>query len=107
MGRKAASASARMDRKLVRGPGHKPPGQARRSARTAGVRQTARAAAGHRDQPLNRGQSAGHAGTRTTSVTGPQVTDDIPESAAVLDRELDAIEVYLGTLLEEALGRLD
>ena len=40
-------------------------------------------------------------------MSGPDVTDDFPEFAAVLDRELDAIEVYLGASLDEMLRRPD
>jgi hypothetical protein len=40
-------------------------------------------------------------------MSGPEVTDDLPEFTAVLDRELDAIEVYLGASLDEILRRSD
>lgn len=42
-----------------------------------------------------------------TNITGPEVTDDFPEFAAVLDRELDAIEAHLGACLDEMLGGMD
>jgi hypothetical protein len=38
---------------------------------------------------------------------GPDITDDLPEFVAVLDRELDAIEAYLAAALEEMFGCLD
>ena len=42
------------------------------------------------------------AGPRATS--GPGITDDFPEFVAVLDRELEAIEAYLGACLNAMLG---
>ena len=42
-----------------------------------------------------------------TNITGLEVTDDFPEFAAVLDRELDAIEAHLGACLDEMLGGMD
>jgi hypothetical protein len=95
MGRKVASTSARVYRKLVRELWH-----TRRSARTAARQGLAHA-------PRNRGgQSLGRsllgAGSKATDVT-----DDFPEFVAVLDRELEAIEVYLGACLNEMLGDTD
>ena len=104
MGRKAASISTRVDRKLVRGLGYAPP-----SARMAHLRQVAHAARGHSDRSHDRDLSAGPIGPIgpiATTFTDPEVTDDLPKFAAVLNRELDAIETYLGASLEEMLGQL-
>jgi hypothetical protein len=95
MGRKAASTSTRVDRPLVREPGH-----TRRSARTADRQRLAHASRSRGGQPLDR--SLLGAGT-----IGPDVTDDFPEFVVVLDRELDAIEAYLGACLNEMLGGTD
>jgi hypothetical protein len=46
-------------------------------------------------------------GAKVTNITGPEVTDDFREFAAVLDRELDAIEAYLGACLDEMLGGMN
>jgi hypothetical protein len=35
---------------------------------------------------------------------GPIVVDDFPQEITITRRELDVIETYLGTLLDEALG---
>ena len=56
----------------------------------------AHAARGHGDQLLDRGRSAAPVGPNATDIAARQVTDDFPEFVAVLDRELDAIETYLG-----------
>jgi hypothetical protein len=101
MGRKAASISTRVDRKLVRGLGHASP-----SAKTAHLRQVDQAARGDSDRSHDRDVSAGPTCPITTNFTDPEITDNLPKFAAVLDRELDAIETYLGALLEEMLGRL-
>ncbi len=101
MGQKTAATSARVDRKLSRDLG------TRSSASTAARRRAAHAAKSLGDQSLDRGRSARPAGPQATSITGPQVTDDFPEFAAVLDRELDAIEAYLGAYLDEVLGGMD
>ena len=102
MARKAASISARVPPNLVR-----KPGQTRRSARTADRRRAAHAARGHGDQLVDRGRSAAPAGPNATNNAARQVTDDFPKSVAVLDRELDAIETYLGACLNEMLGGTD
>lgn len=102
MGQKTAATSARVDRKLSR-----ELGRTRGSARTAARRRAAHAAKSLGDQSLDRGRSARPAGPQATSITGPEVTDDFPEFAAVLDRELDAIEAYLGACLDEVLGGMD
>lgn len=102
MGRKAASTSGVLDRKLAREPGH-----VRRLAGRSRPRQATRNARGHRDQSLDKGLSAGRAGSRTTNIPSPEVSDDFPDFAAVLDRELDAIEAYLGACLDEMLGGMD
>ena len=46
----------------------------------------------------------GPAGVRVADTTALKVTDDFPEIPAVLDRELGAIETFLGALLDEMLG---
>ncbi len=102
MARKTASTTAVLGRTLVREPGH-----TRRSARTSRLRQTTRTARRHCDHSRDRGQSAGHVGPRTPNITGPEVSDDFPDFAAVAEHELDAIEAYLGASLEEVLGGLD
>jgi hypothetical protein len=70
----------------------------------AHLRQVAQAARGHSDRSHDRDLSAGPIGPIATNFTDPEVTDDLPEFAAVLDRELDAIETHLGGSLEEMLG---
>jgi len=37
--------------------------------------------------------------------TNPHVVDGFPQAIPVLERELDAIETYLGALVEQMLGR--
>jgi hypothetical protein len=37
--------------------------------------------------------------------TCPQLIDDFPRPIPVLERELDAIEMYLGTLIDRMLQR--
>jgi hypothetical protein len=37
--------------------------------------------------------------------TNPHVVDDLPQATRVVERELDAIETYLGLLLDEILGQ--
>jgi len=102
MERKAAATSARVvERKPVRGLGH-----TRRSSGTTRLQQADHASSGDSYQSLDKDQSAGPIGPISTNITGPEVTDDLPELAAVLDRELDAIEAYLGASLEEMLGQL-
>jgi hypothetical protein len=98
MGRKAASTSTRVHRQLVREPGH-----TRQSARTADRQRLAHAPRSRGGQSLDR--SLFGAGTKAT--IGPGVTDDFPEFVVVLDRELDAIEAYLGACLNEMLGGTD
>jgi hypothetical protein len=100
MGRKAASSSAVLHRRLIDEPEH-----TRRSVRTRRLLQTTRAAKAHRDQPRGGGKPAGPTGPKV--VVGPGIIDDFPEFAAVLERELDAIEIYLGASLDEVLGRPD
>jgi hypothetical protein len=46
-------------------------------------------------------------GAGTKATIGPDVSDDFPEFVVVLDRELDAIEAYLGACLNEMLGGTD
>ena len=70
-------------------------------------RRATHAARGHGDQLLDRGRSAAPDGPNATDIAARQVTDDFPESVAVLDSELDAIETYLGASLEEMLEGLD
>jgi hypothetical protein len=88
MGQKATAISGVFDRKFVREPGH-----ARRSVRTTD------SAKNHGDQFLDKGRSA--------RPNVPEVIDDLPECAAVLNRELDAIEAYLGAYLDQMLGDVD
>jgi hypothetical protein len=52
-------------------------------------------------------QLAGPASSKATCNTNPEVIVDFPEFAGVLDRELDAIETYLGASLDELLGSMD
>ena len=92
MGRKAASTSTRVNRPLVR-----EPGRTRRSARTA---HTPRSRDG---RMLDR--SLLGAGPKATD--GPRITNDFPEFVAVRDRELEAIEAYLGACLDAMLGGTD
>jgi hypothetical protein len=40
---------------------------------------------------------------RAVTGHGPEVVDDFPEIMPVLQRELDIIETYLGSLLDELL----
>jgi len=97
----AASTSTRVDRKLVRGLGH-----ARASGRTAHLGQVAQAGRGLSDRSHDRDLSAGPIGPIAPNFTDPEVIDNLPKFPAVPDRELDAIETYLGASLEEILGRL-
>jgi hypothetical protein len=101
MGRKAALNSAVLDRKLVRGPGHLP-----RPARTADRGHAAHAGRRRGAQSGSRGQLFGPTGRKATNNGNPKVIVDFPEFAAVLDRELDAIEAYLGASLDEVLGSM-
>jgi hypothetical protein len=96
-----ALSSAVLDRKLVRGPGH-----LLRPARTADRGQAAHAGRRRGAQPRGRGQFAGPAGRKGTDNSNPEVIVDLPEFPAVLDRELDAIEAYLGASLDEVLGNM-
>ena len=100
MGRKSASTSAVLDRKLVRGPGHMP-----RPAQPADRRHGAHAGRRRGAQSGDRGQLAGPAGPKAAN-NDPEVIVDFPEFAGVLDRELDAIESYLGAFLDELLGSM-
>ena len=100
MGRKSASTSAVLDRKLVGGPGHMP-----RLAHAADRRHSAYAARYRGAQSGERGQLAGPVGAKASH--NPEVIVDFPEFAGVLDRELDAIESYLGAFLDELLGSMD
>jgi hypothetical protein len=101
MRQKVASTSQRAHRKLDRSLG-----KTRRSAKMADRRGLATAPRGGADQFFGRARAAGPAGSKPNSMSGPDVTDDLPEFAAALDRELDAIETYLGASLDEMLGRL-
>jgi hypothetical protein len=78
-----------------------------RPARTTDRRHAAQAARGRSAQPRERGQFAGPAGRKATNNSNPEVIVDFPEFPAVLDRELDAIEAYLGASLDEVLGSVD
>jgi hypothetical protein len=100
VGRKAVSPSAVVARKPAHAPGH-----TRRYTRTDDRRRAAGRGLGA--QSADKGQSAWPAGATATNIAGPKVTDDFPEFAAVLDRELDAIETYLGARLDEMLGGMD
>ena len=100
MGRKVASTSAVLDRKLVRGPRHLP-----RPARTADRGHAAHAGRRRGAPSGGRGQLFGPAGRKATT-NNPEVIVDLAEFAAVLDRELDAIEAYLGASLDEVLGSM-
>jgi hypothetical protein len=93
MARKAVSISARVDRKFVLGPKH-----ARRSAKTASLREV-----GHAARSRNRGLTA-PVGFKLSKIL--QVTDDFPVLIPVVDRELDIIETYLGACLEQLLEPL-
>ncbi len=96
-----ALSSAVLDRKLVRGPGPIRP------ARTTDRRHAAQAARGRSAQSHERGQFAGPAGRKATNNSNPEVIVDFPEFPGVLDRELDAIEAYLGASLDEVLESVD
>ena len=97
-----ALSSAVLDRKLVRGPGPMP-----RPARTADRGHAAHAGRRRGAQSGGRGQLFGPAGRKATNNSNPKVNVDWPEFPAVLDRELDAIEAYLGASLDEVLGSMD
>jgi hypothetical protein len=43
----------------------------------------------------------------STTAGGPQIVDDFFEIVPVTQRELDVIETYLSTLLDEMLGRVE
>jgi hypothetical protein len=103
MGRKPASRSAVVPRKLVPGPG-----RIAGPARAADLRKAAHAPRGHDVQPFDRGPLAGPMGLKTTKIAenDPDVIDDFPELAAVRDGELDVIEAYLGACLDEVLGSI-
>jgi hypothetical protein len=100
MGRKAALSSAVLDRKVVRGPRHLP-----RPARAADRGHAAHAGRRRGAQSGGRGQLFEPAGRKATT-NNPKVNVDFPELPAVLDRELDAIEAYLGASLDEVLGSM-
>jgi hypothetical protein len=100
MRRKVNSTSAHAHRELVRSLG-----KTLRSVKTADRRRPATTPRGGADPSLDRGGTAGP--SIKASTPDPEVTDDLPEFAAVLDRELDAIEVYLGASLDEMLRRPD
>ena len=101
MGRKAASTSAVLDRSSLRGPRH-----LARPARTADRGHAAHAGRRRGAQSGGRGQLFGPAGRKATNNSNPKVNVDLPEFPAVLDRELDAIEAYLATSLDEVLGSM-
>jgi hypothetical protein len=48
-----------------------------------------------------------HLATIEAKNTCPQVIDDFPHPIPVLERELDAIEMYLGPLLDKMLQRME
>lgn len=98
MGRKAASTSTRVDRQLVREPGH-----TRRSARMVDRQRLAHAPRSRGGQSLDRILL----GACSKATIGLDITDDFPQFVAVLDRELDTIEAYLGACLDEMLGGVD
>jgi hypothetical protein len=95
MGRKSPSRSAVMAQKLARRP---------RCGKTADLQHLARRACAHRAPSLDKASFTGPAGARAADTTALKVTDDFPEIPAVLDRELGAIETFLGALLDEMLG---
>jgi hypothetical protein len=65
--------------------------------RGAGVRKTR-----HRDRSLTRQSPV----TLTKAgKTSPQVADDFSHPIPVIERELDAIEMYLGPLIDKMLQR--
>jgi hypothetical protein len=99
MGRKSPSLPAVAAKKLPRGPGRTP-----RGGRTADLQQRAHAAGAHRVHSPDKVSFTGLAGAQATDITALKVTDDFPEIPAVLDRELGAIETFLGALLDEMLG---
>jgi hypothetical protein len=96
-----ALSSAVLDRKLDRGPGPMP-----RPARAADRGHAAHAGRRRGAQSGGRGQLFGPAGRKATNNSNPKVNVDLPEFPAVLDRELDAIEAYLATSLDEVLGSM-
>lgn len=99
MGRETPSLSAVAAQKLAR-----QPGRTSRAARTADLQQPARAAGAHRVRSPTNVSFTGPASAQATDITALKVTDDFPEIPAVLDRELGAIETFLGALLDEMLG---
>jgi hypothetical protein len=84
-----------MTQKLARRP---------RCGKTADLQHLARAACADRARSLDKAPFSGPAGARAADITALKVTDDFPEIPAVLDRELGAIETFLGALLDEMLG---
>jgi hypothetical protein len=99
MGRKSPSRSAVVAQNLARRPGRRP-----RCGRTADLQHLAHAARAHRADSLDKASFTVPAGAKATDITALKVTDDFPEIPTVLDRELGAIETFLGALLDEILG---
>lgn len=102
MRRKAVSLSTVVARKPVHAPGCMP-----RPARTGHVRRATSAARDPVAQSADRGRCDGQVGRAAADNTNAEVTDDFPEFAAVLDRELNTIETYLGACLDEMLADMD
>jgi hypothetical protein len=100
MGRKATSPSG--DRAAEARTSHGDSCPARRQAAPPGVRVVGVQKTRHRDRSLTR-QSP----LTPTEVgkTFPQVIDDFYHPIPVLERELDAIEMYLGSLIDKMLQR--
>jgi hypothetical protein len=100
MGRKAASPST--DRSVPEPHRRGDSGQPRRQvaqprppvADVAKIRQRARPAT-----------NQSHPTVIEVNETCPQLIDDFPRPIPVLERELDAIEMYLGTLIDRMLQR--
>ncbi len=96
MARNAASTSTHVVWQPDREPGH-----IRQPARVSDKQRIGPAPRSTDDQSLD----SSRLNTSPTTTNGASITDNISEFVAVLDRELDTIEVYLAGALEEILGR--
>jgi hypothetical protein len=100
MGRKAKSPSG--DRVAETRTSHGDSCPARRQASLLGVRVAGVQKTRHRDRSLTR---QGPVTPTKVGKTSPQVVDDFSHPIPVLERELDAIEMYLGPLIDKMLQR--
>jgi hypothetical protein len=103
MGRRGASSST--DRSVAE------PRSRRGNSRQAG-RQVAQARVRVDDVAIIRHGSChptkqSHLAATEVNATCPQVIDDLSHPIPVLERELDAIEMYIGPLLDKMLQRME